>query len=381
MNIALVSHNVIHGDGQGRVNVEIARYALEKGAQVTLVADAVAPSLIEAGAQWIPVHPTFSGVNLWKTWDFARRANPIATRLRGEGHLVVGCGFSLNVPHDVNVVHFVHAAWLASSVHTARAQSGPYAWYQWLYSTANSRWERSALSKAHTVACVSPTVRGDVCERLEVPEHRTEIIPNGVDLTEFTTDSVSRASLNLPSGPLALFVGDIRTPRKNLETVLRALAQTSGLHLAVVGDPNGSPYPALAEVLDVADRVHFLGYRRDVPALMRAADVFVAPSHYEPFSLVVLEALASGCPVVTARTVGASFLVTPDVGIVIDRPDDDTALADALETILDRLDSNRSHYDSMCRTARATAERYGWRTMARQYYNLFDAVSHEASRR
>ncbi len=68
------------------------------------------------------------------------------------------------------------------------------------------------------------------------------------------------------AAPLALFVGDIRSRRKNLELVLHALTEVRGLHLAVVGDTARSPYPAMAAELGVMDRVHFLGYRRDVPS-------------------------------------------------------------------------------------------------------------------
>ena len=75
MKLTLVSHNIIRGDGQGRVNHAMVSHALQQGAQVTLVADAVDPGLVDAGARWIPVQVPLDRVNLWKTWAFARRAN------------------------------------------------------------------------------------------------------------------------------------------------------------------------------------------------------------------------------------------------------------------------------------------------------------------
>ena len=110
--------------------------------------------------------------------------------------------------------------------------------------------------------------------------------------------------------------------RKNLDTVLQALVGASGVHLAVVGAREGSPYPALAERLGVADRVHFLGFRRDMAQIMQAVDIFVFPSRYEPFGIVVLEAMASGVPVILAATVGAAEVVTPDCGVVLPDPED-----------------------------------------------------------
>src|SRR5262249_4723856 len=130
--------------------------------------------------------------------------------------------------------------------------------------------------------------------------------------------------------PLALFVGDIRSPRKNLDSVLHALARVPDLTLIVVGKLERSPFPHLAQKLNIPDRVIFLGYRPDVSRLMRAADFFLSPSRYEPFGLVVLEALASGLPVITASTVGAAALVTPNCGRVIPDPHDIDSLAVAL---------------------------------------------------
>src|SRR5690606_25250574 len=104
--------------------------------------------------------------------------------------------------------------------------------------------------------------------------------------------------------PLALFVGDIQSSIKNLDAGLAALVQVPGLHLAVAGRIGTSPYPAMAEGLGVQDRVHFLDFRSDIADLMRAADFFVLVSRRDSCPLVLIEAVSSGLPVVTARTVG-----------------------------------------------------------------------------
>jgi glycosyltransferase involved in cell wall biosynthesis len=113
--------------------------------------------------------------------------------------------------------------------------------------------------------------------------------------------------------------------------------------------------------------VHFLGFRDDVAALMRAADLFVLPSRRDSCPLVLLEALASGLPVVTARTVGTAGLVEPESGFVLDRPDDTEALAEALRALVADAERRRA----MGRAARAVAERHSWEKMAEQYVDLF----------
>ncbi len=123
------------------------------------------------------------------------------------------------------------------------------------------------------------------------------------------------------------------SPAKNLDTVLQALVKVPDLHLAVVGETKNSPYPKMVEKLQLGQRVHFLGYRRDMPLLQKAADFFVFPSRYEPFGLVVIEAMASGLPVITSKSTGAADLVTPACGIVLADCNDINSLAQSLELL------------------------------------------------
>jgi len=279
------------------------------------------------------------------------------------------------VPADVNAAHFVHHAWQTAAAHEEPPRSGLRRVYQALYTALNVRWERRAFGAARQVVAVSEEVRAELRAAGVAPE-RIRVIPNGVDPVEFAPGPADRNALGLPAGvPLALFVGDLQTDRKNLDTTLRALRRTPTLHLAVVGRVGESPYPALAAELDLSERVHFLDFRDDVPALMRAADFVVCPSRYEPFSLVVLEALASGRPVVTSRTVGAAALLTPDCGLVVDDPDDVDALAAALR----HLAQNPTLRADMGRAGRALALQYTWTAMADQYANLLEQLAPPSS--
>jgi glycosyltransferase involved in cell wall biosynthesis len=247
------------------------------------------------------------------------------------------------------------------------------AWYQWLYTALNARWERHAFAQAQIVVAVSERVEAELIAA-GVPADCIRTIPNGVDLDEFAPGPVDRSALGLPpSVPLALFVGDLQTPRKNLDTVLQAVSVLPELHLAVAGGTNGSPYPALAEQLGISDRVHFLGFRSDVADLMRAANVCVCPSRYEPFSLVLLEALASGCPVVTTHSVGAAPIVTPACGAVLDDPEDAVALAEALQRIA--VGPSLASAETFRRAARSAASAYPWSRTATAYLNALDAIA------
>lgn len=372
LRLAIVTHALVRGDGQGRVNLEIAREALRRGHTVTAFATRIEPDLADAPSfRWVPISAGPLPSELLRNQVFAAQSALRLRRERPAPDVLLANGCITWAASQINAAHFVHGAWLRSPAHAGRSLRGPRAWYQRLYTRLNARWERHAFARARVVVAVSPLVARQL-RAVGVPPQRIRVIANGVDLDEFHPGPADRGALGLPEGvPLALFAGDIRSPRKNLDTVLAALARTPDLHLAVVGDTRRSPYPALARRLGVAERVRFLGYRRDVAALMRASDLFAFPSRFEPFGLVVLEAMASGLPVVTTHATGASGLVTPDTGIVLADADDTTALAAALTS----LAGDRARRQAMGRTARVAAERHGWAACAAAWVDLAETLA------
>ena len=108
-----------------------------------------------------------------------------------------------------------------------------------------------------------------------------------------------------------LFVGELVVPRKGLRTVLEAMQQLpETVHLFVVGD--GSPAAYGAALRGIEARAHFLGFRSDVHDLYAAMDCFTYPTRYDACCLVVLEALASGLPVITTLESGSGELIELD---------------------------------------------------------------------
>jgi glycosyltransferase involved in cell wall biosynthesis len=205
-----------------------------------------------------------------------------------------------------------------------------------------------------------------------VPRASIVTITNGVDTDEFCPGSGDRTRFGLPEGKvIGLFAGDLTDPRKNLDTVLKALVAVPELHLAIAGEYKRTKWAGLVERLGLSSRVHFLGFQKDMPQLMRAVDLVLLPSRYEPFGLVILEALATGLPVVTTRSAGASALMTEQVGIVLEDGDDDRAMAQALRTLV----SSDDRRQALGRAARKLALQHSWRTMAGQYIALLEAAA------
>jgi glycosyltransferase involved in cell wall biosynthesis len=117
--------------------------------------------------------------------------------------------------------------------------------------------------------------------------------------------------------------------------------------------------------------VTFLGRQADVHRYFAAADLFVLPTLYEPFGMAVLEAMASGLPVVTSRTAGVAELITDrEDGLLLDDPTDATAIATAVHLLVDSPEL-REH---LGRTAREKVSGYSWDYVVRETLNVYRTV-------
>jgi glycosyltransferase involved in cell wall biosynthesis len=198
---------------------------------------------------------------------------------------------------------------------------------------------------------------------LAVPE-----IPNGVDTARFFPSA-------RPSGTTCelLFVGRL-APQKGVDILLNALARIpKGWRLRIAGDgPERERLSALAATLGLEGRVDFLGWtQRDaLPELYRSADVFVFPSYDEGMPNVVLEALASGLPIVATRIAGNDQLVAEGENGTLVPPGDPSAFASALMPLI----ADHALRATLGATSRNIAvERFSWARSAAAYELLFPA--------
>lgn len=176
----------------------------------------------------------------------------------------------------------------------------------------------------------------------DLPEARLATLFNAVDLGRFDPqrDPAARAirtSLGVADDDvLGLFIGQDYV-RKGLRETLRAtdLIDDARLKLAVVGRADRSIYARQVARQGRAGRVRFVGAQGDPYPYYAAADFFVLPTRHDPCSLVVLEALAMGLPVISTRYNGACEIMGREHGFVLDDPADVGALADAMRALLD----------------------------------------------
>ncbi|MDA8248026.1 MAG: glycosyltransferase [Rhodospirillales bacterium] len=182
------------------------------------------------------------------------------------------------------------------------------------------------------------------------PEARTHYLPN------FVADFAATApAADLPPyRPLLLGLGRLHTD-KGFDLAIRALARLPGAHLAIAGEgPEHAALAALAAREGVAARVHFLGWRDDPGALLKAADLFVCSSRIEPLGNMVIEAWSAGCPLVALAAAGPRELVRPGADGLVTPLEDVAALADAIAGLL--ADRPRAHALAAAGRARFAAE-------------------------
>lgn len=221
----------------------------------------------------------------------------------------------------------------------------------------------------------SGMVRDEIVGRFRVDPARIFTIPNGVDLGRFHPahretlgGALRRRSGARDHETVVLFVGS-GFERKGLEFAMRGLAEAKvPARLWVVGKGKRRGYERLARGLGLGGRVDFWGPREDVAPFYAAADVLVLPTLYDPFPSVVLEAMASGLPVITTAQCGAAGIMTHGrQGFILDTPEETGRMAECLEA-LDQVDTRRR----MGREARRLAEDFPWERTVAELERLYD---------
>jgi len=195
---------------------------------------------------------------------------------------------------------------------------------------------------SHALA-ISEPVREFMLRGRALPPERVEVLHNGIPLAPFLApgppDRSWRAAAGIPNGePLVALVGrlhELKGQRTFLDAARAVLAAGAAARFLLVGDGElRAELEEQARRLGIAERVHFLGHREDVPTLLRDSEVAVIASLSEGGPLVLFEAMAAGCATLVTATCGlASVVADGETGFVIP-PRDPGAIADRVLRLL-----------------------------------------------
>jgi glycosyltransferase involved in cell wall biosynthesis len=203
---------------------------------------------------------------------------------------------------------------------------------EWRY-----RLDRWTIGLIDRVTTVSVNVRDFYISHVGLPADKLVVIYNGVELPQapLASRQEARAALGLPLDEPVIGAVSRLDPLKGIDVLLRAMPLLGDCDAIVVGDgPEQARLEALAASLNVTSRVHWAGYRPDVPGVLPALDIFVQPSRYEGLPTTILEAMAAGLSVVATAVGGTPEVVVDGVTGLLVPPRDPTALAHAIAVLL-----------------------------------------------
>jgi glycosyltransferase involved in cell wall biosynthesis len=226
------------------------------------------------------------------------------------------------------------------------------------------------------LVAVSQGTRDYLIQEERVPPARIRVVPNAIPWPEAVPPAQVAAVKRELGGegrfPLLGTVARL-TPQKGLEVLLQALpavrSRFPDLLWVVLGEGELRPeLESLARRLGLEDHVRFCGQRRDVPAALLGLDLFVLPSLFEGLPLALLEAMASGTPVVATRVAGSSEVIEDGVNGRLVPPADAPALAEAIVGLLD----DKEFAQRLARRGQDTVrQRYSIGPVAEEYERIY----------
>lgn len=279
---------------------------------------------------------------------------------------------------DFTTVHFCHDGFVKATGDT-RSRNNRSFWRR-LNSGVATRlalWMEKAIyrpKRTGSLVAVSNRVRTELLEAFPYGQEDVPVVPNGVDVDKFVPYGPERKlrmrrSLGVPEGArILLFMGG-DWPRKGLDEVIEAFNRTAGEFpdtcLLIVGTGDQEKYRSQVEA-KYRDRAIFTGRRPNPEEWFGISDVFVAPSSYETFSLVVHEAAAAGLTILSTRVGGVEDFIEHGVnGFYIERS------ADSIVQVLRQVLSEPEGAGTCGAKAREKVESLTWDATYRKLEELY----------
>jgi glycosyltransferase involved in cell wall biosynthesis len=297
--------------GMDRANHALALYLAQHQRPVHLVAHRVSPEVAAARGVELHLVPRPLDAHLIGAPLLARAAMRQARALGPSTHVLMNGGNG--VIGSPTWIHYLHAAYapdVAASVRTRLSSSAGRQYYL--------RREREAIVSAPLVICNSRRTAEDVARYYGLPASRLHVVYYGSDAQSFSPVTPAerrdaRTALGVPDDrAVAVFIGALGDRRKGFDVLFDAWLSFAAdpawdVDLLVAGEGSEvAAWTSRAAQAGMADRIRFLGFRRDIATVLAAADVLVHPARYEAYGLGVHEAVCRGIPAIVTDVAGVT---------------------------------------------------------------------------
>jgi glycogen synthase len=364
-----------------------------------LVSDGVEVHVLTRGGGRLPREETRRGVTVHRVPEppFPREVEAFVRWVGDMNADMYARGMELCERIEFDLVH--SHDWLVAEAAERIARGGTRPWLVTVHATEFGRhqgWvqkhpqshihavERGMVRRADHVITCSEYMAGHVSRVFGVPPAKVTPIPNGIDPTDLEpiaapADLISlRARFARPDDLLVLLVGRL-VYEKGFHLALDALApiaqRTGNVRFVVAGTGTAeAELKAQAQRLGLGQHGSFLGWVGDdmLHSLYRVANLVIVPSIYEPFGLVALEAMASGCLCVVADTGGLREVVPADGTAALRFPVDDP---DALREILEQVLTDDDARARLVAEAREHVLRFDWAEVAHRTLGVYRSLA------
>ena len=281
---------------------------------------------------------------------------------------------------NIATAHSCHAAGLAAAAKESRNVTA-----RLRKSIANPlhfvllQLEKFTFRRAQVIIAVSNMVKEEIITHYGVPADRIITVYNGVNTGKFNTEDkrLHRAHLRkkyeLDESDTVIIFPANEFKRKGLTQIIEAvnMLTTRNISVLVMGKSDPAPFMPLIRSYGLLDKFFFIDETPAIERYYAASDLLVLPASYEPFGLVITEAMASGLPVIVSKDAGASELITNRAnGIVLKNYRDSAGIAEAIGYLL----ADPLKRTVMTKSARETAQQLDWDVITPIVIALYSSI-------
>jgi len=390
--LVVAIHDLHPWGGQDKSNLEIL-YHVNQSVPIELHAFSFIDQRTWPAAQHMAytapaARPAFFKLFYYTVASFFRLRRYGSRKRRQRNGVLIQTTGTASAVADLVQVQFIHKTWngILKDYDISESSNFLKNLYHSLLGAYNVLNEDLVFTARKKYVAISHSIKKELIEHFAIPPDNIQTIYHGVNADYFfpaaqdakalDTRAAIRAELGLPDGAVALLHVGAINQRKGIFNSVRMLGflkkqGVGNVFLVAVGDGDKKELQALAAREGVASEVKIVSHSKNVRDYYWASDVFFFPSIYEPFGLVILEAMACGLPCAISGHAGATELIeNGENGIVLQNILDPETMAHELHPLL----KDEQRRTNLGRQARLTAEKRRWELVAEEYLDFYQKI-------